>query len=383
MAALLLSIFGAYAGCTAAIGDGDGTGGQGAAAASGSGGSSAAGGSTSAGGFSTGGGTPTGTGGDCGYAEYTTELEPGLLLIVFDQSCSMVECPDGSTEGCVQCPTDSKWELAAAGMETVLNALPDELRMGLILYPGPGGIGCQAPPAPQVPPGPLSSTRTAILSEFNIVPDGGGTPTRQGLELGYQALSQITDNGNKAVVLVTDGEWNCFNTNIQVFAAAEHAYTQLGFPTFVVGIQEPSAYLSHLAHVGGTDRVPNCNPDIPTPFPPYPTTCEDDPDTCCNYTVGQNVQQELVDALEQVASQLLTNCIFPVPKGDDPNLFDPNLVNVYVDGELVYPDGAEGWTYTGGGTDFIEIHGELCEQLLSGEKEQVVIQLGCPTIPPA
>ena len=112
-------------------------------------------------------------------------------------------------------------------------------------------------------------------------------------------------------------------------------------------------------------------------------SCESDPDTCCNYTIGQNVIAELIAALEQIASQLLDSCIFPVPKGDDPSQFDPDLVNVFVDGELVYPDDQQGWSYTQGGTDFIEIHGDLCDQLLDGDKDEVVIQLGCPTVPPA
>lgn len=373
---LVVLAAGMYGACSAGD-DGGGAGGQ-AAGPGGTGGIGAMGGDTHVGGFNSGGGS-AGSGGDCGYALYPTEREPGVLLLVFDQSCSMVECPDGSTVDCNACPGPSKWELASQALTTVLNDLPDELRMGLILYPDGGILGCAVASAPHVAPGPLSSTRAPILAEFNITPDGGGTPTLGGLQLGYQTLADINDSGNKAVLLVTDGAWNCGNplppTN-EIFAAADAAYQNNGFETYVVGIQEPSGLLSHLAHLGGTDRVPGCN------FEPLFSTCESAPDTCCNYTVGVSVTQELIDALEDVASQMLTNCIFAVPKGSDPSQFDPDQVNVYVDGVLVYPDDQQGWSYTGGGTDFIEIHGDLCDQLLSGEKESVEIQLGCPTVPP-
>jgi len=385
---LALCVAALHSACSAGDGQSAASGTGGGGDVGGSGGASSGEGAGMVGGFNSGGGSG-GVGGDCGYAEYSTELEPGVLLLVYDQSCSMVECPDGSTNECNACPTPSKWALAEQAMNTVLTSLPDELRMGLILYPNGVGLGCQVDTSPNVPVGPLSTTRQPILSELNITPDGGGTPTLYGLQLAYQTLSQINDNGKKAALLVTDGAWNCppdpFNPlalNDLIFNEATQAHDQLGFDTFVVGIQEPSAYLSHLAHVGGTDRLPNCNPDYATIQQPFIPTCEDSPNTCCNYTVGQDVVTELTQALQDIASQLMDTCVFAVPKGDDPNMFDPNLVNVYVDGELVYPDPNEGWSYVGGETDYIEIHGALCDALLSGDAEEVVIQLGCPTVPP-
>lgn len=384
IAALAAGTATTYVACSASNENAAGGGGLGGTTSSGGMGGSTGTGGELTGGFTSGGGTPTGVDGGCGYAVYPTEREPGVLLLVFDQSCSMRECADGSTVDCNQCPTPSKWELARDAMQTVLTTLPDELRMGLILYPDGGAMGCAVAAGPHVAPDELSTTRQPILNEFNITPDGGGTPTLPALELAYATLSQLNDAGNKAALLVTDGEWNCGGLNLSdlIFAAAEQAYTQNGFETYVVGIQDASPLLSHLAHVGGTDRVAGCNPDYPSLQFPFVEGCANDPATCCNYTVGTNVTVELVAALEQVASQLLTNCIFPVPKGDDPSQFDPGLVNVYVDGEIVPPDPNEGWTYTDGNADYIEIHGDLCEQLLNGEADSVEIELGCPTIPP-
>ncbi|MBW2456934.1 MAG: VWA domain-containing protein [Deltaproteobacteria bacterium] len=383
---LLLPVSGGvlHSACSA----GDGASSKGGTGAGGTGGSSSGDGGALIGGF-TGNGGGGGMGGDCGYAEYSTTLEPGVLLLVYDQSCSMVECPDGSTTECNTCPTPSKWALAEQAMNTVLATLPDELRMGLILYPNGVGLGCQVDSAPHVAVDSLSATRQPILNELNITPGGGGTPTLYALQLAYQTLGQINDNGKKAALLVTDGAWNCppdpFNPmalNDLIFNEATLAHDQFGFDTYVVGIQEPSAYLSHLAHVGGTERLPTCNPDYATIQNPFIPTCEDSQGTCCNYTVGQDVVTELSAALQEIASQLMDTCVFAVPKGDDPNMFDPNMVNVYVDGELVYPDPNEGWSYVGGDTDYIEIHGALCDALLSGDAEEVIIQLGCPTAPP-
>jgi len=334
--------------------------------------------------------TDSGSGGSfdpdsgCGYALIPSEREPGSIMIVYDASCSMDECADGNSDNCEQCSQgESKWKQAKTAMTTVLEELPNDVRMGLVLFPDTtAGGNCAEPSAPKVDIDSLDITRGSILTWVGGTTKGGTTPTQQSLQLAYSVVQQIQGSGRKGVLLVTDGAWNCGSSNKPIFDNATKNWNDYQIATIVVGIPgSASDTLSHLANVGGTDRIAGCNGGLDDPGTLFKDeSCGSDPSTCCHYVVGSNVQNDLVQALKDIASKFLTSCVFKVPKGNDPSKFDPAFVNVYVDGELVYPDDTEGWSYVGGGTDAVEIHGQLCEQLLTGDKDKVEIMLGCKTV---
>lgn len=316
----------------------------------------------------------------CGYATIPTEREPGSILLVVDRSASMSRDPNTDDDPDPGDP--SKWDLVYDAMQTVIASLPGEIRMGLLLYPK-SGAGCDVDTSPMVPIGPVSTTGPAIMTGLGGLP-WGDTPTDKALLSAYDHLRGLPGSGNRGAMLITDGAWNCGSNGATIYSMVEEAYTKDGITTFAIGIPGSATdSLSHLSHLGGSDRGPGCNPDLfvfDAAHPFQDNSCGSDKSTCCHYIIdGATFQTDLVAALEEIASQFLTSCVFMVPKDADPSKFDPDLVNVYVDGEII-PQGDDGWSYVGGGTDAIEIHGVTCDELLSGQKDQVEIELGCPTV---
>ncbi|MFW5741569.1 MAG: vWA domain-containing protein [Myxococcota bacterium] len=314
----------------------------------------------------------------CGYAMIPTEREPGSLLMVVDRSGSMDKNTKDEDTGPGE---DSKWDLAKQAVGTVLDQLPDDVNMGLLLYPA-SGAGCDVDASPQVGIAALGITRGAIKTAMGGLP-WGDTPTDKALLSAYEHLETIPGSGMRGIVLLTDGQWNCGAQNDTVFAYVEDAYVAKGIRTYAIGIPGAAeGSLSHMASIGGGARKPDCNGDEKDYWHPLQSTdcgSTSDPDDCCHYEIDSgSYVSELSAALSEVASKFLTSCVFVVPK-DDPATFDPNLVNVYVDGELIPQNPNDGWTYVGGGTDALEIHGTTCEELLNGEADKVEIQLGCAT----
>jgi len=320
----------------------------------------------------------------CGYAVIPTTREPGTVLVVYDASCSMDECVDGNTTGCEQCTTGpSKWDQAKKGMTLVLNGLPNDVRMGLVLFPDKtAGGNCAEPKSAVVGIDTLDKTRPSILGYVSAGTKGGTTPTEPALDLAYGILQQVPGPGRRGVLLVTDGAWNCGSGDAGIYKKAEDNWKTHQISTFTVGLPgSADGSLSHLAHVGGADRVAGCNGQVPDPWNPFnDPSCNAKPDTCCHHVVGKNVETDLVKSLKEIASKFLTNCVFQVPKGTDPKKFDPSFVNVSVDGIVVPQNGSDGWSYLPSGTDSLEIHGGLCAEILAGTKKKVEIMLGCKTV---
>ena len=95
---------------------------------------------------------------------------------------------------------DSKWTLATNAINRVLTSMPDDLNVGLMLFPSPGSGDCNVDPAPQVPIGPLSTTRTSIMSQLSGSPDGGGTPAIAAVEAAYRYIQPLPLPGHHGLL---------------------------------------------------------------------------------------------------------------------------------------------------------------------------------------
>lgn len=319
---------------------------------------------------------------DCGYTSIPTYREPGALLIVFDQSSSMSEDADGDTPDDFNAfdPETEKWKVTTEALGALLPGLPQDALVGLLAFPNTSNDDwCQPLPQATIPIGALSSTGPAISSLLSpsASPSGTVTPLAQALTAGHQYLSSVDVPGARAVLLVTDGAPSalCGQAGDETAQIAA-SWAQQGQLTYVIGLAGSApTLLSKTAFNGGGASDPACNPNC----------CSDlfcnDLDTCCHHIAeGDTSQADLAAALDTIAGAFLESCVFDVPKGDE---FDPSQVNVVVtigDGEPeLVPQGEGGWHYLGGDTDQVVIDEPLCSQILDASSE-VEILLGCPTV---
>ncbi len=314
---------------------------------------------------------------------------PPSILILFDRSASMADCPDPAV---TSCPAADKWTEATSAIQQLMIGSAKDLRFGLKFFGTPDDSCTDADYAkPDVPIGPLSMTETQIdcwmgrASCFGITPVTPATYTEMAPALrgGISYLRALKADGQRIVVLITDGDPNsCDTANNQVadvIAAAANGWG--GTPkvmTYVIGV--PGATVSNLSQVaaaGNGKRTPSCVGGTL------------DPKLACHYQIGTgNVEGDLQNALYEITNKAKT-CLFkiPAPTGDAAT-FDPAQVNVDLKAsgtttELVRDTKQlNGWDYTDGGTT-ITIFGAPCDTVLLDSTSEVDIVFGCPTKTPA
>lgn len=338
----------------------------------------------------------------CGATAIPTTRIPGSMLIVFDRSSSMNDPASGSSG-------PSRWDVSEDAINSVLASTSDDLNVGLLFFPTGMGDECNVtigPGVPPVPMAPLGTNRAAIRSQLTMTPGGGVTPVFDALRAGYQYLDSLDTAGPRGLILVTDGENNCDTaTEASVLAEARERQDTFGTLTYAIGLDNSSSFLSTLALNGGTRRSDTCIGDcvadpltcsMTSPCPTGMGPCllgfcvmsGGRTGECCHYDVSSaGFRDELATALEEISEAFLDSCIFELPRGADPTMFDPGLVNVGVTfaGESRTVVGrssdpaTSSWDFTSPEHEAIVIQGTLCDRLLMSEAT-VEIVLGCPTI---
>jgi hypothetical protein len=227
----------------------------------GSGGSGTLGGSGSLGGTGAG-GAAGGQGGECEQHVIDGALSTPDVLIVLDRSGSMN--PGNNDDS-----TD-RWGGSRTALIEVTAALDDQIRFGLMTFPGgaQGGRNDDNECAPGELNVPIDvNTGAAIASTLQGMDADGRTPTAPSLQEALRILNVMSGPdemaGAKYVLLVTDGDPNCSGGNNdrddaarQQTLAAIEALTAAGIKTFVVGYQTAgtdfSDQLDRMAAAGGT-----------------------------------------------------------------------------------------------------------------------------------
>lgn len=362
----------------------------------------------------------SGGGGDdpaCAAKTYGATRVPASVLMVLDRSLSMADCP-----GQGSC-TESKWQGARKAVTGALGAAPPELRVGLVLFPADQYAGYEdcrncviqsmlndaVPPGcdvhlqdcgcldvsnvPDVPVDELSSTLPQIDATLAGNEPNYNTPTFHALAAAYQALAASPNDGDRYVLLMTDGDPSVFEPAHEEFVPPMNTYTHpawlhacmdlgailqqtadatVGTPpvkTFVVGSPgvTNTQFMSDLAVAGGTPKTAGCEAS-----------------QSCYHQIGEsNFASDLEAVLTEIAGQVAT-CTFALPL--DSGDVDPNKVNVsYQIGEEepepLYLDTThqDGWDYTDASKQKIEIHGPPCDAVKASTDSKVTIELGCKT----
>jgi hypothetical protein len=363
----------------------------------------------------TGGSTTTDSGplpdGACGITKLTAKSLEVNVLLVIDKSGSMADKPTGFT-------TD-KWSALKTALKSSLGAVENSLSFGLELYPlsadpkNPIPVKCStnccdmpALPGINVPVAAGSTSVPDILSTLDATPPGGGTPTAEALK---RALEYFTTGdgksltGDKYVLLATDGgpncnaqapqcdeskctlnldgncpiegsdaggfQGNCCNANLEgpklclddgETTAQLQNLNKAGIKTFVIGIPGSEAYKTYLdefAVAGGEE-----NPAAP---PKYFAVS-------ASGGVG-----ELTNVLSSITKKLIRSCELKLTS--EPR--DLGKLNVYVDGNELKRDDANGWKLdTSTSPPTVDLTGSACTEVETKGARSVQVVFGCPSV---
>lgn len=147
-----------------------------------------------------------------------------VVHFVIDVSGSMGE--EGSVPGV------TKLDDAKAAVETVVEALPDGVALGLRPYTSPSACGAQ-PANPAVPI--ALGNETELLDELDGLQPQGGTPTQLALQAGIDDVDAYNTTGVKRIVLLTDGASGC-STPSMCEVVQDNLDADIDFSLYTVGL---------------------------------------------------------------------------------------------------------------------------------------------------
>ncbi|MBK6923478.1 MAG: VWA domain-containing protein [Deltaproteobacteria bacterium] len=335
---------------------------------------------------------------NCGVVDYELQAVPPNVVLVLDKSGSMVSDNDVDGNGEMDgfwdhdadpmTPPISRWNSLYNVVEFVVDGFDTQINFGGVLFPSQNATNqysanaCKVATTPEIP---VATTNAAAILA-GIPPATatteiqGATPATAGIQTALDHLATLDPEVPKFLILVTDGAANCsadnpsppdllevYDDNLPVLVGS--AYTDLGVPTFVVGIDIVDA----LAGVGA-DGVPEANTFVELNAVaeaggrPQPG----------NEKFFNTVNElELMSALGEIAGAVVS-CVIPLEPPPD----YPDYVEVQVGGvDIPRVDDCsteDGWVFSNpdGPYDSLELCGSACDQLIA--VGTVDATYGCP-----
>lgn len=295
----------------------------------------------------------------------------------------------------------SKWVLSVPPMLAALDAFPDEMAVGMLLFPTRGVSGAGAcvnedsmtPIAMLGAPG--SAQRTALADALNNAILEVNTPTHDAFHFGLtESLQPYQGEGAKFMILLTDGAptqpLGCGPTMGSATSALQPILDEIaaaaadGIKTYILGSpgsersqtgEDMRPFLSEAAKVGGTG----------------PDGCQIDAAPYCHFdmSASPDFATALADALGQVTTGVVDACTFKIPTdiGSSTETFDVTKTNLIIakgDGSHVLVirddspgDCTEGWKLEG---EQIVLCGSTCDSYKSDAGAEVTLSFGCNAI---
>jgi len=322
-------------------------------------------------------------------------LLPANMLVVLDRSGSM-NCnlpPITESADCEATPVQvdttqpKKWEVVVGGLKDAFVALPPSASVGLAFFNNNDVCGVNSTPSVGV--NLLDTTQIAALSNAldSAPPPKGGTPIVGATIVAYKHLhEQAQVQGNKFVVLITDGKETCDQDKVQILQTEIPKAVSVNIRTFVIGApgSEPArALLSQMAYLGGTARSATCD---------HSGSALDQGDCHFDMTTTQDFAADLAAGLAAISGQAL-GCELDVPAADPSGrpvdyakvnvryarAGDANdIVDILQDPARPCDGGAEGWQYAQDNRKIV-LCGSICDDVKADEKARVEVVLGCET----
>lgn len=290
----------------------------------------------------------------CGGEAYSATNVPPNLLISLDRSNSMISNDVPNTD-----PVQNRWEVAQDAVAAVVASHGDGIRFGLKLWPGDnqtcsdGADGTCTQRDGAIFIDPADATAAAITSFVNAgatTTCNRGTPITDSLDSLFGDSRLLDTTRPNYVLLITDGRQTCSGDPVQ--AVTDLRGQNPSVQTFVVGFSGDvdTQQLEDMANAAGTARAGS---------PAY-------------YQADDAAA--LAAAFDEIAGTVLS-CSYTL--GDVPP--DPDDLYVYVDGNLITRDPANGWDYDAG-TNQVRFFGDACMTLQAGGADALSIVYGCPVV---
>jgi hypothetical protein len=375
-----------------------GCGGKDGSAVNGGNGASSNGASSSTGGSIMLGGMGSGVGGNgsgatgtvidpnsaCAKGSANASLSGVNMFVMFDRSSSMNQKADKASG-------KTRWELTSAALNAFFaSGNAAGLKLALRFFPhdkpstGCNQDGCDvnACAMPLVPLDVLTADAAPTDKHEQALTDattasapgmaGQGTPISAALGGALQwaaAQRKLTPNENSVVVLVTDGQANGCDTDIDVISKlAADALAEAGVRTYAIGLTgSQEADMDQIAKDGGTEKG-------------------------IFVADGADTQKQLLDALGAIRGQIL-DCDFPMPQPKPGVDVNPSLINVnYTPGsgtkstltqvaDTAACTASGGWYYDDPAVPTrISLCKSTCDTVTADPKAALEILLGCATI---
>jgi hypothetical protein len=269
--------------------------------------------------------------------------DPAQVLILQDHSSSMA---------------GGNWDIARNAIYSLLTTFEDtSLEFGLDTFPDPTVSGCYVDAPVVIDCGP--DTETAIADALEGMTTVSMTPL-------YDALNNFTDPDyapgctatpyNKYILLIADGEDSCSSPSVSDFVSLTSLLVELDIKVIVVGfnVVYVAETLNAIAANGGT-----------------------------TFTTYLNASDEptLTAALATIGTSII-DCVFTI---DEPDASaNPDLVNFYFDGELLYMDedcsSGSGWRWVNDEHTQVEFCADSCQEIKDDLVDTITATFGCETI---
>ncbi|HEY2743275.1 MAG TPA: vWA domain-containing protein [Polyangia bacterium] len=281
--------------------------------------------------------------GNCGAMQFAlTRVEPNVMLVI-DRSGSM---GDPVTTG----SATSKWTDLKNAVSSLVTGYDSQMRLGAAIFSSDGNCGAANVDVPLA-----AAAGQTVMTKLNAQGPNGNTPTAAALDT-IIANGQLNDATRaNYVVLATDGEPNCTDTDVasritKLFNATPSV------KTYVIGMGDGTAsdptLLNSWADAGHTAL------------------------TGATHYYQTSSPAALKSAFDAIVGGIVS-CDFKMTQAAP----DPSLITVTENGTAVSPSPTVGWTYDAG-SNTVSLHGAACDMLTANSSTQVGVLYGCPGLPP-
>jgi hypothetical protein len=279
----------------------------------------------------------------CGGQQFTVERTKPNVFLVVDRSGSMGNpIASGSST--------KKWDDLKFALTNLVTGFDSQIRLGMSLYNRDGNC------AAGLIDTPVSDANGAtVMNQINATSTGGNTPTAATLDYVRQYGNLNDPTRPNVVVLATDGEPNCGDTDVTGKITALYNQTP-SVRTFVIGLGTETysnpTLLSAWADAGHTAR------------------------SGATHYFQSNSQSELSDAFQTIVGGIVS-CTFSLSSAPP----DPSQLYVWLGGVQLPMDPGNGYTYLDGPPS-VTLNGPVCDQLKADPSKKIQVVYGCPLPPP-